>query len=80
MDLKLALVNTFMPKLHFYHVDSLVDSFSYIVGKATTLNGILISNTNPFLITATILTTLADIKESFPALKLRIEHFEDDLL
>ena len=31
MDLKLLMVRRFMPKMLFYHVDSLVDSFSKIV-------------------------------------------------
>ena len=55
-------------------------TFSNIVEKAETLNGVLICNTNPFLLGATILTILGKIKENYPPLKLRIETFEDDLL
>ena len=72
MDLKLAMIKQFLPKIAFRHVDMLVTNFKYLVERSNEMDGIFICNTNPFLVATTILDNLKDIKESFPLLKLRI--------
>ena len=52
---------------------------NHIIENAKTMKGILICNTNPFLVAANILKYLSWIKANYPILKLRIDQFEEDL-
>jgi hypothetical protein len=68
-----------LDKITFWHVDKLITNLKTIIAESELINGILICNTNPFLVASNILYICSRLKESFPVVKLRIVQFEEDL-
>jgi hypothetical protein len=50
-----------------------------MVATSERLNGILVCNTNPFIVASNILYICSVLKTDFPIVKLRIIQLEDDL-
>jgi hypothetical protein len=55
MEVKLDLLLKFTPFLLFRHVDSLIDIFLELVQDAGNLEGIMITNINPLMVSVKIL-------------------------
>ena len=68
MDTKILMVERFKPKMSLFYVDQLTGHLNSIIRKAQNIDGILICNTNPFLIAVNILTLLNWIKYQYPIL------------
>lgn len=76
MDLKLSMIKLFLPRIQFQYIDILITNFAQVVIESTTETGIMLTNINPFLVSATILEIFARIKKTFPLANLRIQVLE----
>jgi hypothetical protein len=79
MDIKLSMVQQFLQKITFHHVEVLVNNLKQLVEDSERINGILVCNTNPFMVASNILYICHKLKKDFPIAKLRINQFEEDL-
>ena len=79
MDVKLSMVQQFLQKITFHHVDIMITNLKQMVANSECLNGILVCNTNPFMVASNILYICHVLKRDFPIAKLRIIQFELDL-
>ena len=79
MDVQLAIVKRFLPRIRFIYVDQLIEKIAKLVDEAHSENGIMICNINPFMVTAAILNFGVIVKATFPLTIHRIEKYEDDL-
>ena len=79
MDVKLAMIKAFLPKISFVHVDTLINKLIELVANAQKPMGIMVCNINPFMVASAILYISESIKNDFPLAKLRIEQYEADL-
>lgn len=72
MDVKLSMIIEFLDKIQFHHVDILVDNLKTLIKNSHTMEGILVCNTNPFMVASNILFICHRLKEIFPIVKLRV--------
>lgn len=57
----------------------MITNFAKIVQESATATGILVTNINPFMVSATILEIFSRVKSAFPLATLRIEILEKKL-
>ena len=55
MDVKLAILKSFLPRIQFLQVDSLISKITVLVENASTPDGIMVCNINPFMVACQIL-------------------------
>ena len=79
MDVKLAMIKIFLPRIQFVHIDLLIKEIVSLVSQATTAKGFMVCNINPLLVAASILEISFRIKNDFPLAKLIIDSYEFDL-
>ena len=79
MDIKLAMLKKFLPKIQFIFVDMLIDRLTSLVDEAESIKGIMVCNINPFMVACAILSISKKLKNAFPLARLRIEHYEGNL-
>ena len=79
MDVKLAILKRFLPRIRFIFVDMLITKIAKLVDEAQSENGIMICNINPFMVTAAILNFGIKVKAQFPLTVHRIEKYEEEL-
>ena len=79
MDVKLAMIKVFLPRIQFVHIDILIKELVNLVSRAHKADGIMVCNINPLLVAASILQISDSIKTDFPLAKLRIESYEQEL-
>jgi len=79
MGQKLTFVKQMVGYIRQKYVDELVDIFTGIAGSADQVNGILVCNVNPYIVTMQFLDISAEIKKACPLSRIPLDQFDDDV-